>query len=101
MSDHLPVFRTMCLGLLSSLLLLACVPEHRRPTAGPRFDLSLAEGLADSALDGRMLLLLSRDSSAEPRFQISDGPQTGLVYGADVDGLTAEGRVRCDADTFG
>ena len=37
-------------------------------------------------LDGRLLLMLSTDSSSEPRFQISDGPDTQLVFGLDVEG---------------
>lgn len=37
-------------------------------------------------LDGRLLLLLSNDDSAEPRFQIKDGPSTQLVFGVDVEG---------------
>ena len=36
-------------------------------------------------LDGRLLLLLSTDPAAEPRFQISEGPTTQLVFGMDVD----------------
>ncbi len=37
-------------------------------------------------LDGRLILMLSSDSAAEPRFQISDGPDAQLVFGIDVDG---------------
>ena len=36
-------------------------------------------------LDGRLLILLSTDGSAEPRFQISDGLKTQLVFGSDVE----------------
>lgn len=45
-----------------------------------------AERSAD-AIDGRVLLLISTDDAAEPRFQIGDGPDTQLVFGIDVDGL--------------
>jgi len=38
-------------------------------------------------LDGRMLLLVSADGSAEPRYQISDGPNTQMAFGLDVEGL--------------
>ncbi len=40
---------------------------------------------ADTTLDGRLLLLLSTDSTSEPRFQISDGLSTQLVFGTDVE----------------
>ncbi|MEX2527665.1 MAG: hypothetical protein WEA09_08505 [Gemmatimonadota bacterium] len=42
--------------------------------------------LAGEALDGRLLVMLSTDSTAEPRFRISDGPGTQLVFGIDVEG---------------
>jgi len=38
-------------------------------------------------LDGRVLFLLSNDSSDEPRMQIDDTPQTQIVFGVTVDGL--------------
>ena len=37
-------------------------------------------------LDGRLLLLLSNDSSAEPRMQIDDTPKSQMVFGITVDG---------------
>jgi hypothetical protein len=45
-------------------------------------------------LDGRLLLMLSTDSATEPRFRISDGPGTQIIFGIDVDGL------RPDSDAF-
>ena len=38
-------------------------------------------------LDGRVLLLLSNDPSAEPRMQIDDTPLSQIVFGVTVDGL--------------
>jgi hypothetical protein len=37
-------------------------------------------------LDGRVLLLLSNDPSAEPRMQINDSPRSQQVFGVTVDG---------------
>src|SRR5271165_6439770 len=37
-------------------------------------------------LDGRVLLLLSNDPSAEPRMQIDDTPKSQMVFGLTVDG---------------
>jgi hypothetical protein len=36
-------------------------------------------------LDGRLLLLVSKNNKAEPRFQVSDGANTQLVFGMDVE----------------
>jgi hypothetical protein len=53
---------------------------------GPRFAVRVAPGLAAGPLDGRLLLLVSRDESQEPRFQIEDGPKSQQAFGIDVDG---------------
>ena len=37
-------------------------------------------------LDGRLLLLISKDPTNEPRFQILPGPNSQLAFGIDVDG---------------
>ncbi|MEO1078368.1 MAG: alpha/beta hydrolase-fold protein [Pseudomonadota bacterium] len=42
------------------------------------------------ALDGRLLLFISNNDAAEPRFQVSNGPGTQLVFGVDVNGWQGE-----------
>ena len=54
--------------------------------AQPRITVTLPAARATTAQDGRLLFLLSADSSAEPRFQIQFGAGTQLVFGSDVDG---------------
>ena len=49
------------------------------------FEVSCSPKLEDHIPDGRLLVLLSNNDKAEPRFQISDGPSTQLVFGMDVD----------------
>jgi hypothetical protein len=45
--------------------------------------------------------MISADDSAEPRFQINDGPDTQLVFGIDVDGLGPGEQVTIDRSVFG
>jgi hypothetical protein len=52
-----------------------------------RFAISFPAELGPSALDGRVLLMVSTDGSQEPRTQINDGPKTQQIFGIDVDGL--------------
>ena len=66
------------------LLLLLCTCGPALLSAQTTVHVTLPETLADSALTGRLLLLLSRDSTAEPRFQLSDGPETQLAFGRNV-----------------
>jgi hypothetical protein len=63
-------------------------PQPAGPPAPPSVSVSvqLPVGRASAPLDGRLLLLVSTDSTSEPRFQIADGPATQLVFGQDVEG---------------
>lgn len=64
-------------------------PAHAttaRPNAALRVEVTFPASRSRTPLDGRLLLLVSRDSSAEPRFQVSDAHDTQLVFGVDVEG---------------
>ena len=52
-----------------------------------RIGVSFPKTLCAEALDGRMLLMLSKDHAKEPRLQISNSMQTQQIFGIDVDGL--------------
>jgi hypothetical protein len=52
-------------------------------------------------LDGRLLLLVSTDSAREPRFQISDGAATQLVFGTDVEAWAPDTDATVDATATG
>ncbi|WP_436514734.1 alpha/beta hydrolase-fold protein [Ekhidna sp. To15] len=56
---------------------------------------------SDESIDGRLLLLISTDDSAEPRFQINDGPNTQLVYGQNVEKMASGNPVQFDGSQFG
>jgi hypothetical protein len=76
---------------IASLLLAACLPLAAWQNAPSRqkgfhFKITFSADQSQGALDGRLLLLISDDDTAEPRFQISDGPKTQLIFGIDVDG---------------
>ncbi|HRJ16508.1 MAG TPA: alpha/beta hydrolase-fold protein, partial [Saprospiraceae bacterium] len=69
------------LALLTALSALQCRRTESSGDAAPYFSVTFS---GDSAMDGRLLLLISTDDSTEPRFQISDGPGTQQVFGLDV-----------------
>ncbi len=77
MTKYLPSL----LALLTALSALQCRRTESSGDAAPYFSVTFS---GDSAMDGRLLLLISTDDSAEPRFQISDGPGTQQVFGLDV-----------------
>lgn len=86
-------------ALLAGVAALIAAAAARGGSAGPppaekesiRFAVSFPAERSPVPLDGRVLLMISNDPSAEPRFQIGDGASTQLLFGVDVDGL-APGR---------
>ncbi len=85
------------MALLAALSLSAAFASA---ASGPRFAVSLAEDFGGGALDGRLLLFISNNDDAEPRFQVSNGPDTQLVFGVDVNDWRGEA-VTIDADAAG
>ncbi len=65
------------------------------------FEISFSNQQSEEPLDGRLLLMISTDDRREPRFQISDGANSQLIFGIDVDGLKPGEHARIDADVFG
>jgi hypothetical protein len=74
-------------------------PPPLRPSASVA--VSFPASRSATPLDGRLLLLVSTDSTSEPRFQIADGPGTQVVFGTDVDGWAPGKDVTVGADAFG
>jgi len=67
--------------------------------AAPRATVTLAQHRA--TLDGRLLLMLSTDGAAEPRFQINDGLKSQMVFGVDVENWQPGTAQTVDAQAFG
>ncbi|HJU64695.1 MAG TPA: hypothetical protein VJ596_03420 [Gemmatimonadaceae bacterium] len=87
---------------LSMFALLPSGERQPRPVrAAPRFLVSFPRERNATPVDGRLLVLLATDSSAEPRFQVADGPETQLVFGIDVDSLAPGREVAVDDRAFG
>jgi hypothetical protein len=78
--------RTVILSILSALAILGAICPARAATATV-FSVSFPQTRSDKPLDGRVLLILSTDPSAEPRMQINDTPKTQIIFGVDVDGM--------------
>ena len=66
-----------------------------------RFAVSFPTTSSSEHVDGRVLLLISDNNSKEPRFQISEDPNTQQVFGVDVEGLKAGQEAVVDAKAFG
>jgi hypothetical protein len=87
------------------LLMILVVPLtycSKQGTDSPlKFEVSFSEDVSSNALDGRMLLMISKEPEEEPRFQISDGPKAQQVFGVDVNELKPDQKVSFDSSVFG
>jgi len=93
-----------CLGAFLAgmwALTLCASVVHAQAGETYRFSVSFATEQSAGPLDGRILLLLSTDGSAEPRTQISDSPRTQMIFGLDVDGLKPGQSVIVDDAAYG
>src|ERR1041385_8935000 len=71
--------------LAAGLLGLAASPTAKAPP-GLRFSVTSPAAGSGSPIDARLLILIATDTTAEPRFQVSDIVTSAEVYGMDVDG---------------
>ncbi|MBL9101111.1 MAG: hypothetical protein JNL82_09145 [Myxococcales bacterium] len=96
---------------LVSLSLLTCQPAPpapraspavtTAPEAAPRVAVRVRAGLAEGPLQGRLLVLLTRDGASEPRFQVSGDDRTAQVFGMDVEGWAPGQTVELSGEVHG
>jgi len=91
----LPIF------IAISFLLLPGQPSEGKQNCQLCFGISFTEERCKKPLDGRMLLMISNDSSREPRFQISDSPNTQQIFGINVNELKPGEEAYIDCSVFG
>ena len=68
------------------LLMLAAF-ACQQSTETHTFEVSFSQELTDSSQNGRLILLITPDSTSEPRFQLSDAFTTAQGFGMDVASL--------------
>jgi hypothetical protein len=86
--------------VISALAVSSCA-VNQGSAAKLKFSISFPAERSNTALDGRMLLMISKNGETEPRFQINDGNATQLLFGVDVDGLLPGAEAIVDATAFG
>ena len=69
--------------------------------AQTNFIVSYSGKFSEKPLDGRLLLLLSKNADEEPRFQIRDDYQSAQVFGMDVENWKAGSSKIFSKDEFG
>ncbi|MCU0403420.1 MAG: hypothetical protein MUE99_02645, partial [Chitinophagaceae bacterium] len=66
-----------------------------------RFEIPYPSTFGNNPMDGRILVLISKDSTLEPRFAIADGYKTAQVTGVDVENWKPGQTITVDEKAFG
>ena len=85
---------------LLSLLFCHCDYRHEGGLK-LKLEISYDRQVATGPFDGRLLVMLSSDSTDEPRFQINSGPDGQLIFGLDVDQWEPDESVTLGEHVFG
>ncbi|MGH9159390.1 MAG: hypothetical protein ACRD2X_05320 [Vicinamibacteraceae bacterium] len=90
------------LPALATAVVLPLAGTTAEPAAASlRFGITHPAQSDGKPFDGRLLLMVSADDSAEPRFQIEDGPETQAIFGIDVEGWKAGEEAVIDGTVLG
>ncbi|HEX4899213.1 MAG TPA: alpha/beta hydrolase-fold protein [Pyrinomonadaceae bacterium] len=100
-SNYARSFVALSLFLLISLAFPQKAKLENESQANLRFAISFATERSNTPLDGRLLLLISKNNESEPRFQINEDLNTQQVFGTDVEGLKPDAEAIVDASAFG
>jgi len=87
--------------LFAVLALPSVAKLSEKPNANLRFSVSFPAEKSSVPLDGRLLLLVSKNNTREPRFQINEDLNTQQVFGMDVEGWKPDDEAIVDANAFG
>ena len=82
-----------------SVIIGSCTSNKNKSNIA--IQVSFSERLSDQPIDGRMLLMLSNNDEAEPRFQIGEGLNNQIIFGQNVEGLEATESVSFTEEIFG
>lgn len=83
------------------LIAIQCSSAKQENSNAFKFSISFTQEMSEQSQDGRLLLMLSTNDKAEPRFQINDGLETQLIFGLDVEGMKPGTNIVIDASAFG
>ena len=92
-----PYFLVLFIPLFS---VLSCQKPSQN-TSNNTIAVSFSKDLNVGDLDGRLLLMFAKNDKTEPRFQINDGLKSQLIFGLNVEAMSAGEQINFDNDVFG
>ena len=78
-----------------------CISLLGFPVSALEIAVAFDKSVQTEPVDGRIIVLISRNGETEPRLQVATGVKAIQVFGVDVDGLAPGDAAVVDADVFG
>ena len=89
-------------GIIFTSILFLCIDYYKSNGDNKiKFEIDYSNEFQVDGFDGRVLLMISNNNNAEPRFQINDNHNTQMIFGIDVDSWNANEKIIIDAEAFG
>ncbi len=99
MKQRVPL-RSSLLGLVFAGA-IACSPAEHVASSSASFLISFSPATSEAALDGRLILILTKNDEEEPRFRVRPGVDAVQIFGLNVDGMSPGEGVILDQTVFG
>src|SRR5690242_4827648 len=84
-----------------AVLFMVALPAFAAVPKKLQFEISFTNNLSTSAVDGHIIVILSKDNQQEPRFQVQEGIASQQAFGVDVDGWQPAAAAQIDESTLG
>lgn len=83
-------------------IFLICIAfSCQTPSPTPGISIDIAPELQEELVDGRLLVIFSKDEEKEPRFSISDNASTAQVFGMDIENYSPGDPITLGESSFG
>ena len=93
------LFVKRILIVLISFILFYC--SEKKNYNKTKFEITYPEKFSENGYDGRLLLMISNNNNAEPRFQINDNHHTQIIFGIDVESWKSGETQIFDSNVYG
>jgi hypothetical protein len=88
-------------ALILTFLLGSCQQVTNEIGKGRQISVSFNTALSQVTLDGRLILIVTKNDQKEPRFQVGSGPHAAQIFGLNVDGLAPNENATFDNSVLG
>ena len=96
--NYILLVKRILIVLISFILFYCSEKKNYNKT---KFEITYPEKFSENGYDGKLLLMISNNNNAEPRFQINDSHNTQIIFGIDVESWKSGETQIFDSNVYG